>query len=125
MTDFLITTIISIASGAAAAMGLGGGTFLIVYLTVFAGINQTAAQGINLVFFIPCAALALWYHTKSGLVIWKAAVPALIAGSISAALFSILANSVNESMSKKLFGAFILIMGMKTLSQKRESGDKT
>ena len=46
-------------TGIFASMGLGGGMVLIVYLTVFAGFSQIAAQGINLVFFIPIAIISL------------------------------------------------------------------
>jgi uncharacterized membrane protein YfcA len=62
-------------------MGLGGGMVLIVYLTVFAGFSQLAAQGINLVFFIPIAIISLVLHTKNKLVEWKKAVPAVLWGT--------------------------------------------
>ena len=42
-----------VISGIITAMGMGGGTILILLLTLFAGINQHNAQGINLIFFIP------------------------------------------------------------------------
>ena len=44
------------AAGALGAMGLGGGSVLILYLTLCAGLPQLQAQGINLTFFLPCAA---------------------------------------------------------------------
>ena len=43
----------AIASGILGAMGMGGGGILMIYLTVFAGLEQSLAQGINLLFFIP------------------------------------------------------------------------
>ena len=67
-------------TGIFASMGLGGGMVLIVYLTVFAGFSQLAAQGINLVFFIPIAIISLVLHTKNKLVEWKKAVPAVLWG---------------------------------------------
>lgn len=48
----MAVTAVAFLAGMAAAMGLGGGSFLIIYLTVFAGVSQQAAQGINLVFFM-------------------------------------------------------------------------
>ena len=109
--------ILSLLSGAAASMGLGGGTFLILYLTIFAGMNQTAAQGINLVFFIPSAAAALYFHTKNKLVNWKKIAPAVIAGTICAVIFSYIANIAEPDIIRRLFGAFVTITGMKTLSE--------
>ncbi|MCD8095228.1 MAG: sulfite exporter TauE/SafE family protein [Ruminococcus sp.] len=113
------TIIISTAAGAAAAMGLGGGSFLILYLTVFLGMAQNEAQGINLIFFIPCAAIALWLHSRQKLVCWKDIIPALIAGTFTAALGAFLFNKIDSEISKKIFGAFIIIMGMKALSEKK------
>lgn len=60
-------------TGVFASMGLGGGMVLIVYLTVFAGFSQLAAQGINLVFFIPIAIISLVLHTKTSL--WNGKKP--------------------------------------------------
>ena len=40
-------------SGVIGAMGLGGGGVLIIYLTLFLGMEQGIAQGVNLIFFIP------------------------------------------------------------------------
>ena len=113
----------AIAAGMAAAMGLGGGSFLIIYLTVFAGVSQQAAQGINLVFFIPAAACAVWLHTRNRLVDWKSALPAMIAGAATAIISANIAMKIDGDISRKLFGAFVLIMGMKMLSEKPKSRD--
>ena len=102
---------------------LGGGSFLIIYLTVFAGVSQQAAQGINLVFFIPAAACAVLLHTRNRLVDWKSALPAMIAGAITAIISANIAMKIDGDISRKLFGAFVLIMGMKMLSEKPKSRD--
>ena len=44
--------IASFVSGLLGAMGIGGGSVLIIYLTTVLSLEQKAAQGINLVFFI-------------------------------------------------------------------------
>lgn len=96
-------------------MGLGGGMVLIVYLTVIEGFSQITAQGINLVFFIPIAVMSLILHTRNGLVEWKKAVPAIIWGAASAALFSILANRMDQQLLSKAFAVFLIIAGIKEL----------
>ena len=54
-----------ILSGMLGAMGLGGGGVLIIYLTLFANLQQQTAQGINLLLFLPCAAISvILYHRK-------------------------------------------------------------
>ena len=51
-------------SGVFGAMGLGGGGVLIIYLTGIVNTEQALAQGINLLFFIPCAIVAVFMHAK-------------------------------------------------------------
>ena len=119
----MAVTAVAFLAGMAAAMGLGGGSFLIIYLRVFAGVSQQAAQGINLVFFIPAAACAVWLHTRNRLVDWKSALPAMIAGAATAIISANIAMKIDGDISRKLFGAFVLIMGMKMLSEKPKSWD--
>ena len=46
-------------SAVLASMGMGGGSILILYLTLIAGVPQREAQGVNLLFFLPIGAAAL------------------------------------------------------------------
>ena len=93
-------------TGVFASMGLGGGMVLIVYLTVFAGFSQLAAQGINLVFFIPIAIISLVLHTKNKLVEWKKAVPAVLWGTAAVIISAWLANRLSafRTQNRQLCG---------------------
>lgn len=112
MTALIIAAFLT---GIFASMGVGGGMILIVYLTVFAGYSQLEAQGINLVYFLPIAALALIIHTKNHLVEWKRALPAIICGVITAAVGAFIAEQLGSDILKKIFGGFILIIGIKEI----------
>lgn len=107
-------------TGVFASMGLGGGMVLIVYLTVFAGFSQLAAQGIKLVFFIPIAIISLVLHTKNKLVEWKKAVPAVLWGTAAVIISAWLANRIEQSLLSKAFGIFLILMGLKELFFKSE-----
>lgn len=107
-------------TGIFASMGLGGGMVLIVYLTVFAEFSQIAAQGINLVFFIPIAIISLVLHTKNKLVEWKKAVPAVLWGTAAVIISAWLANRIEQSLLSKAFGIFLILMGLKELFFKSE-----
>lgn len=92
---------------------------LIVYLTVFAGFSQLAAQGINLVFFIPIAIISLVLHTKTSL--WNGkAVPAVLWGTAAVIISAWLANRIEQSLLSKAFGIFLILMGLKELFFKSE-----
>ena len=55
----IIKIIAGLLSGIIGGMGLGGGAVLLIYLKLFENLNQIKAQGINLLFFIPIAAVAI------------------------------------------------------------------
>ncbi len=102
-------------TGVLASLGVGGGMVLIIYLTVFGGFDQLAAQGINLIYFLPIALLSVIIHSKNGLIEWKKILPSLITGVIFAMLGAAAARYIGSPALKKIFAAFILIIGLKEL----------
>ena len=63
---WLLPFAVGAATGILSGFGVGGGTLLLVYLTAVAGVEQHQAQGINLLYFLPAAAMALPGHWKNG-----------------------------------------------------------
>lgn len=102
-------------TGIFAAMGVGGGMILIIYLTFFAGFPQLAAQGINLLYFIPIAVLSVIIHTKNKLIEWKNILPSLIFGTVAAVFGALAADYLGSEVLGKIFGGFIIIIGVKEL----------
>lgn len=102
-------------TGVFAAMGVGGGMILIIYLTFFGGFSQLSAQGINLIYFIPIAVLSVLIHTKNSLIEWKKIVPSIICGTISAIFGSLAAAYLGSEFLGKIFGGFIILIGIKEL----------
>lgn len=115
MTEWLLPLAAGMGAGILSAFGVGGGSLLLVYLTAFAGVEQTTAQGINLLYFLPAAAMALPAHWKNGYVERKTLWPAVLAGLAAAALGAWLATGVDVSLLKKGFGVFLLAVGCKEL----------
>ena len=108
---FLLLLACGFAGGLLGGMGMGGGTALIPLLTLI-GVDQAAAQGVNLVSFLPMAALALTVHAKAGLVrgggLFSLIVPALL----FSALGSLLAAVVPSDALEKGFGIFLVILAL-------------
>lgn len=98
-------------SGIISGMGIGGGTILIPALTMFLNISQRTAQGVNLLFFIPTAIIALIIHKKNKNLEFKIALPLLAFGLIGAALGSFLALNIEQALLRRLFGVFLFFMG--------------
>ena len=66
--SFIIALLAGLATGILSAFGIGGGTLLLLWMTLFAGVEQHTAQGINLLYFLPTAAIALPAHIKNGFI---------------------------------------------------------
>ena len=52
-------------SGIVAALGMGGGTILILLLGIFTNLKQHLIQGTNLIFFIPTSIVAIYMNIKN------------------------------------------------------------
>ncbi|MDE5741508.1 MAG: sulfite exporter TauE/SafE family protein [Oscillospiraceae bacterium] len=111
----------ALLTGIFASLGVGGGMILIIYLTVFGGFDQLAAQGINLIYFIPIAALSVLIHSKNKLIEWKKIIPSIIIGVVFAALGTYAAEHIGSPALKKIFAVFILLIGVKELLYKPKS----
>ncbi|MCM1299259.1 MAG: sulfite exporter TauE/SafE family protein [Firmicutes bacterium] len=117
--------IIGLLSGIAASMGFGGGFVLIIYLTAFADVNQIAAQGVNLLFFLPVAFISLLIHQKNKLIQWKVLfrlIPGGILGILAGAFIS---AHIDVELLQKMFGALLIFVGFKEIFHKNNEKDLT
>lgn len=108
----MLEIIIGILSGMISGIGMGGGTILILILTLFLNVDQHVAQAINLVFFIPTAISAIIINRKQGLIDFKVSNIISIFGVISAIVASSIANNMDSSFLRKIFGIFLGIIAI-------------
>lgn len=101
--------------GVLSGLGVGGGTLLMVWMTAVAGIAQKSAQGVNLLFFLPTAACALFFHIKNRLIRPRVVLPAILTGCLSAAGAALLATAMDTGLLRRLFGGFLVIVGLTEL----------
>ena len=86
MTDWLLPFLCGLGAAVISAWGVGGGTLLLLVMTLFLGVDQRMAQGINLLFFLPTAISALLCHWQKGYLdtpTWKAAVPVAVPAALA------------------------------------------
>jgi len=108
-----VYAVIGLAGGVLAGMGLGGGTLLIPLLTLICGVAQKDAQGVNLVAFLPAAALALVSHVKEKRVDMPSAKRLIgfgLLGALPGTLLALLALS--DEWLRRAFGGFIVVLGV-------------
>lgn len=109
-----LTALLPAFFGAAlSALGMGGGGVLLIYLTAFLGMPQLAAQGINLAFFIPVAAVSLVIHMKNKLVDYRMAALLIPTGLAGVFLGTWLAGFLAEDFLRKLFAGFMFLIGLR------------
>ncbi|MBR5543781.1 MAG: sulfite exporter TauE/SafE family protein [Oscillospiraceae bacterium] len=106
-------------TGVITGFGIGGGTLLILYLTLFGGFSQTESQGINLLYFIPSAGSSLVSHIKNRCIEWRAVIFATVAGCATTLLGSIVASKLDVTLLRRIFGAFLLCVGISELFFKK------
>lgn len=118
MKDWLLPFLCGAATGVLSAWGVGGGTLLLLCMTLFLGVDQLEAQGINLLYFLPTAGVSLFFHRKNGFLdrrVLRAATPIGMLCAIGTALVS---SSVDITLFRKPFGLFLLFTGIFTLFQR-------
>ena len=117
----IIHILVGTTLGVLAGLGVGGGTLLVLWLTLVLGMEQSQARILNLLFFIPSAIICTLIRKKQGVVDIKALLPGIITGCVSAALFSFIGGKLSLSVLKKLFGGLLLLTGVKELLYKPKS----
>ena len=111
--NWWITSIAGLLSGFAGSLGVGGGGILIVFLTAFLDFSQREAQGINLMFFLPVAIVSTIIYIKQGLVKIKPLLPFVLLGLLGAGVGVFLAEIVNQNILSKIFGAGLIVLGIR------------
>ncbi len=110
--NWLLPFLCGLASGTVSAWGVGGGTILLLVMTLFLGVDQRTAQGVNLLFFLPTAASALWMHWRNGYLdapTWKAAAPFAVSAALLGAW---IATSVEVAWLHRPFGIYLIGSGI-------------
>lgn len=115
LNSFPIAVAAGIALGFLTGLGTGGGSLLILWLTLAAGMDAQSARAINLMFFLPSAWISCLFRWKQGKLEIKKVLPAMIGGSISAFIFSLIGQRMDTDLLKKLFGSLLLLTGVREL----------
>ena len=104
--------LIGIISGIITGLGMGGGSILILILTMYMFIEQHVAQATNLIFFIPTSISAIYVYFKNKNVDTFCGIRLLYMTIIGSALGAFFTKFVDSEILKKYFGIFILIVGI-------------
>lgn len=119
MTAWLIPLLVGAGTGILSAWGVGGGTLLLLVMTLFLGVDPMTARGINLLYFLPTASAGLLVYRKKGLLerpVLRQVVPW---GEVAAALGALAATTLDTELLRRPFGVYLLVVGIATLLKKK------
>ena len=91
---------------------MGGGTILILLLSIFMNLDQHVAQATNLIFFIPTAITSVIIGIKNKNINVKEALVIVVSGIVGAIISANISSNLNVNLLRKMFGAFLLIIAI-------------
>ena len=108
----LLAIVFGIISGIVTGLGMGGGTILILLLSLFMNMEQHIAQATNLIFFIPTSLSAILINLKQKNVDKKLAITISFYGIIGAVVGAKISENISSQNLRKYFAIFILIIAI-------------
>lgn len=91
---------------------MGGGTILILCLSLFLGMDQKVAQATNLIFFIPTSIAAICVNIKKKKINFKISKVIIFWGIIGAVIGAMITQNIDVKLLKKIFGIFLIIIAI-------------
>ena len=104
--------------GFLSGIGVGGGTLLILWLTLVLNIESAVSREVNFLFFLPAAAVSCFFRWKQGVLNWKQILPGAVAGCAAPVAGTLLSTVVDTVFLKKGFGILLLVTGIRELIYK-------
>ena len=114
LEGFIPALIVGTTLGFLSGLGIGGGSLLILWLTMVLGMDHNTARGINLLFFLP----ACWLQWRSKSIRFRPLLPAIVGGCLAAAILSRIGMQLDLSVVRKLFGGLLILTGLRELLYK-------
>ncbi len=108
----MLEILIGIVSGIVGGLGMGGGTILILFLSVFLAVEQHVAQSTNIIFFVPTAISAIAVNLKHKNIDLKVGIPICLWGILGAFIGAYISMKMNVSILRKCFGGFLIFIAI-------------
>jgi len=120
VTQLIILILIGLMAGLlGGTLGVGGGIIVVPALLLIFGFTQHLAQGTALAFMLPpVTLLAVLNYSKQGYVNWKFAIILSLMFFLGAYLGSRISFALPDSVLRKIFGIFMIIVALKMIFSK-------
>lgn len=114
--EYVLPALAGFFTGILSAWGIGGGTLLLLVMSLFLGIDPVTAQGINLLYFSLQRLWLLVQHRKNGLLDAPVLGGAIPWGLPAAALGALLATAADVAAALSPLGCFFWLPGFTLFS---------
>ncbi len=108
----MLAILFGFIAGMVTGLGMGGGTILILLLSVFMGLEQHIAQATNLIFFIPTSLSAIFINLKQKNINVKLAIIISTFGVIGSVIGSCISEKISSEMLRKCFAVFVFVIAL-------------
>lgn len=115
LNSFPVAAAVGAILGLLAGLGTGGGSLLLIWLTLIIGAEAEIARTVNLLFFLTSAGSVSFLRLKKGSLQVKKILPGILAGCVAAAAFAILGRYLDDALLRKAFGILLLFTGVREL----------
>lgn len=112
----MVSFFVGAALGFLSGLGVGGGSLLLLWMTLVVGADPEQARVMNLMFFLPCAVIATAFRWKQSKPDWKHILPAAGAGLLGALIGNLIAPEIHRELLQKAFGVLFLLAGLREIS---------
>ncbi len=118
MTGWVIPLLVGCGTGILSSWGVGGGTLLLLIMTLVLGVPAADAMAVNLLYFLPTAGMGLLQHKKNGLLERDVLRTAAPWGAAAAAAAALAATAVDVELLRRPFGVYLLLAAVGTVRKK-------
>lgn len=115
--SILVGTVLGFLTG----LGTGGGSLLILWLTLVLGMEAPLARSINLMFFIPAAVASTIIRWRRGGIPWKKIWLPALSGCICAAVFALAGSVMDTKWLEGIFGVLLIFTGIRELCYRKQN----
>ena len=114
MLNILVGAVLGFLSG----LGVGGGSLLLLWLTLVMGEPRETARVLNLMFFVPSAIIATAYRWRRSKPDWSLTIPAAAGGLLGAVCGYFIGPMLDTDLLRKALGVLFLITGFREIRRK-------
>lgn len=121
LDSFPVSLAVGTALGFLSGLGVGGGSLLILWLTLVLQMESGTARSLNLLFFLPAAVVACLFRWKQGVLNFRQILPGIAGGCAAAILGTMLAPLAEPALARKLFGVLLMVTAVRELAYRKKT----